>query len=242
MDKFLIDYNVCHVKNYHDNKTARFKTYKDCFISEKLKNGEIWEEFLHKTFEKHITKDSVVLEGGTHIGTHTVKLSKLANLVYCFEPLEPSYKLLNENLILNGCDNVKSFNLGLSNRKTRTKFKWETDSNPGASALIGTDMTFVSSNDSDKPSKRVVNLISIDDLNLSKLDFIKLDVEGYEKRVIQGAVKTIKKCRPLITLECYSSDGKTPTDRHIMNKFRNLLNMGYRFERLEHHTDFLFLP
>lgn len=42
---------------------------------------------------------------------------------------------------------------------------------------------------------------TIDSFNFSDVDYIKIDVEGYEKKVILGALKTIEKHRPLIVVE-----------------------------------------
>lgn len=242
MDKYTVDNEVSVVPDYHNGLDAKFKTFSDCYISTNLKEGKKWEPFLHEVFENYITKDSIVLEGGTHIGTHSVKLSKLCKFLYCFEALKPSFDLLEENLYINNCKNVMCFEKGLSDRVGKVRFRWERESNPGASALMGTDMNFFRPKLKDRPSTSYVKTIPIDNLNLPQLDFIKLDVEGYEKKVIIGAKKTIKRCRPIITLECYSPKGKTPTDSNVKNKFRVLFDMGYRFERLEHHTDLLFLP
>ncbi len=41
----------------------------------------------------------------------------------------------------------------------------------------------------------------IDDLELAELDFIKLDVEGYEYQALKGAEQTLKRCRPMVMFE-----------------------------------------
>ena len=53
--------------------------------------------------------------------------------------------------------------------------------------------------------------VSVDGLSLQRpINFIKIDVEGYELRVLEGAAKTIKKYRPCIMMEV----GKTPPERY----------------------------
>ena len=242
MDKYKIDENIYVVENYHNNEPAQFITFEECFLSKGIKEGKIWEPFLHEVFEHYIDKDSIVLEGGTHIGTHTIKLSKLAGFVYCFEPLKESFNLLTRNLKLNDCNNVKPLNYALSDRRGKTKFKWEREGNLGASALIGNDMGFFKPRRNDMPSNNTITTVTIDSLHLRKLDFIKLDIEGFEKRVLQGGIKTIKEFMPVITMEIYGTNGETATDAYISNKFKFILDLGYEFKRLEHHTDFLFLP
>jgi len=41
----------------------------------------------------------------------------------------------------------------------------------------------------------------LDDLDLDEVDYIKMDCEGFEYRVIQGGLETIRRCRPVVVLE-----------------------------------------
>jgi hypothetical protein len=41
----------------------------------------------------------------------------------------------------------------------------------------------------------------LDDLDLDEVDYIKMDCEGYEYRILQGAEATIKRCRPIVVVE-----------------------------------------
>jgi FkbM family methyltransferase len=41
----------------------------------------------------------------------------------------------------------------------------------------------------------------LDDLELDEVDYIKMDCEGYEYRILQGAEQTIKQCRPVVVIE-----------------------------------------
>ena len=65
--------NLITLNNYHNNVSSKFYTYSPgkCCISDTLRGNNIWEPFLHEVFEKYITKDSIVIEGGCHIGAHT---------------------------------------------------------------------------------------------------------------------------------------------------------------------------
>jgi len=48
---------------------------------------------------------------------------------------------------------------------------------------------------------RKVNTVSIDIMNLPRLDFLKLDIEGHEVSALQGSIDTFKRCRPWIWVE-----------------------------------------
>ena len=86
-----------------------------------------------------------------------------------------------------------------------------------------------------------VELITIDSLNLDKLDFIKIDVEGYEPLVIEGGINTIKKYKPIITLESWKDHYGSVDINYTKELFKNLLDIGYDIEHII-GPDFLFVP
>lgn len=53
------------------------------------------------------------------------------------------------------------------------------------------------------PDRRGAPSICIDDLNLGKIDFIKIDVEGAELHVLLGAVETLKRDKPILLIEIF---------------------------------------
>ena len=159
---YSIDRTIYEVPGY-----AKFKLYQHDLISDSIRQGNKWEPFLHDVFEQYITKDSVVLEGGSHIGTHTIRLAQLAGKVHAFEPLLESWKLLSENLKLNDIQNVETHTAGLSDTVSNTSFSYINKDNIGGAVLAD--------------SGNEIPLVTIDSLNLDRLDFIKLDIEGYQE-------------------------------------------------------------
>jgi FkbM family methyltransferase len=225
VDKYKIDPKVYEVKTFYGNESAYFKTYEDCFVGNEVKKGMIWEQNIQNVFEECITKDMVVIDGGAHIGIHTIKLSRLADKVYAFEPLRPSYELLRENIKLNGCINVRLDHRGLSSNRGITTWDWISEGNIGSSGLkdnsIGHhfDIEWYPTIE----EQYEVELISIDELNLTKVDFIKLDIEGYERKAIDGCKETIKRCRPMLLIECWKDHKGTVDTVYTMDLYRDLL-------------------
>ena len=85
------------------------------------------------------------------------------------------------------------------------------------------------------------NIKTIDDLKLEKLDFIKLDIEGYEQFAILGGLESIKKFKPVITLESWLNHKGQININETKKRYINLIDLGYEF----HHIwgpDFLFIP
>lgn len=228
------------VDNFHNDKPAFFYIYKTCPISNQLKKNIVWEKHLHNIFSEFITPNSIVIEGGCHIGTHTIKLGMLAKHVYAFEPMPSSYNLLEKNININELKNITVFEKGLSNTSNTAYFEWIPKDNPGGSGL--------SNNPMGKPlwikeeqNKHEVELITIDSLNLDNLDFIKLDIEGYEKLAISGGMQTIKKYKPVITLEFWSNHNGDVDINFTKNNFKDLIDIGYNAIHIT-GPDFLFIP
>ena len=238
------DYNteVTTVDNYHDSKSCKFYLYEEgkCGISDLLRKNKIWESFMHDIFEKYINKESVVVEGGCHVGVHTLKLAYLSKHVHAFEPMPKSFELLNKNININNLNNITTYNKGLSDNFNKEYFDWIPENNPGGAGLTNNPMgrpEWISS-----PNKKIeVDVITIDSLNLDKLDFIKLDVEGYESLVINGGLKTIIKFRPVITMEVWSNHHAGVDINYTKKLFKNLLDLGYTCIHIQ-KPDFLFLP
>jgi FkbM family methyltransferase len=231
------------VDNYHYTKGIKFLTYPSdkCIISELISKNQVWESHMHKIFEKYINNESIVLEGGCHIGTHTLKLGLLGKQVLSFEPMIKSNIILRENLKINNITNVTVYNEGLSNKTDVAYFEWIGHNNPGGSGLTNNPMGKPNYEKNIKTSNYPVNLITIDSLQLDKLDFIKLDVEGYEINVIEGALDTIKKCNPIITMEVWENFNGKYSLQHAKNTFKILLDNGYTIHHIQ-GPDFLFLP
>ena len=58
-------------------------------------------------------------------------------------------------------------------------------------------------------SLAVVQVVSIDSLKLSRIDFIKIDVEGMELAVLTGAIEAVKQHRPAMLIESVKTDAQT---------------------------------
>ena len=86
-----------------------------------------------------------------------------------------------------------------------------------------------------------VPLIALDSLSLPRLDFMKVDVEGYEPKVIDGAIELISRWRPTIVLECWADHSWGASVEHTRQQFRKLLQLGYELIRVD-HADWLFVP
>ena len=135
-----------------------------------------------------------VLDVGANVGSHTFRLAKLVGptgQVIAFEPMRWAYGKLCRNAQLNSFSNVtlEKIAIGNENGTLRAAFRtrWSIDGS------------------SDEPEQENVVIMRLDDYLTSRgvkpVDFIKLDVDGYEYKVLQGAVDTLRSSAPLIVME-----------------------------------------
>lgn len=153
-----------------------------------------------EVISKFISKDSICIDIGAHLGYWSVPLSKICTqgLVVSFEALPYYAEVLKTTLKLLGKANIKVFNLALANTFEIVNMKWKSK----GKRLTG--LTHISINndlDSEIESVVAVKLDVFEKLLDSKVSFIKCDVEGFELMVFRGAQKILEAYRPVIYTE-----------------------------------------
>ena len=238
---FEVDNQIKTIYNYHNNESVNFKLFKKCHICNCIRRGYRWEEHQHDIIDKYLNKNSIAIEGGSHIGTISIKLAKTCKKIYCFEPIKNTFDLLSFNMI-NNCsvNKYKLFNKGLGEINKNEYIQWISPESACSSGLTN-NLYSVNNNEIIK-DKIKISIITIDSLRLNQLDYIKLDVEGYEENIIKGGINTIKKYKPIIILECYKSFHPVinGTIDLVKEKFKNLIKIGYEVKHV-HLSDFLFI-
>jgi FkbM family methyltransferase len=162
---------------------------------------------------------------GANKGTYTYALARLAKHVWAFEPNPKMFNILKRG----AAANVTAAMLALSDRSGRSELRVPRMrkggySNQGAS-LSTAKIT---------ANYRTVDIESarLDDLTLQDIGFIKIDVEGFETEVLQGARETIRQSRPIIIVELEERYTKTP----IETMLQRVLDLGYVGMFLAHGT------
>lgn len=186
----------------------------DYFIAIELDQGRLYEQdyvLLH--LSKHIKKSKVILDIGAHIGCHSVLYSHLNNKsqIYSFELQKMMYNLLKQNIQNNGIDNVKIYNCAIGDSIKMINVCNHISDGPNRHEEYAYDnhkqYNFGGVSIGHGHEERM--MITIDSLNLSGCDFMKIDIEGYEYFAVIGAINTIIKYKPVIF---YEANYKTPTD------------------------------
>jgi FkbM family methyltransferase len=153
-----------------------------------------WEKHVVHFLKKNLKLKDFVIECGSNIGAHSFIIAKLVGpegKVFCFEPTDYANTLLKTNLLLNSFENIIIEKKILSNNENKLAIKYMvSDLNHEDSFNIPEDLSNIP-------------ITSIDQYqyNFDKLSLIKIDVDGYDYKVLEGALNTIKKYKPIVIIE-----------------------------------------
>ncbi|MEX3991336.1 FkbM family methyltransferase [Paraburkholderia sp. EG286A] len=145
--------------------------------------------------------DSRILDIGANVGMTGILFGQLAarGKVAAIEPVPGAFRLLESNLASAGYQNVSTFNFALGNAEGEVVMQ----GNPNN--LSGSFVVSAHSINDGFHFRQAVKLHKLDGvfdtLGLDRLDLVKIDVEGYELDVLEGAARTLARYRPIVTLE-----------------------------------------
>ena len=150
--------------------------------------------------------DAIIVDGGTNAGFFTIPVAYTTQgrgvRIIAFEPQRQLFQAVGGSLALNGYDHVFLHNCGLGSKPGIAQL-------PAIDYSVAQDFGTVQLSDETTVEEdgwmndRVVDVTSIDAMALPRLDFFKLDVEGYEIPALTGALATIKRHRPWIWVEYF---------------------------------------
>ena len=175
--------------------------------------GGVWEPEIMDVMHRFIRSDDVCLDIGANVGVHTLAMAALSpeGHVHAFEPSSANFAYLSENIRRNRITNATAYQLGLSETPGERAFhhfhEYAGCSLSGGGGE-GADIDSVMTNAWGVAWDHTTETVAFTTLDLwaeakeiDRLDFVKLDVEGFERYVIQGGVQTFRRFRPKLITE-----------------------------------------
>jgi len=144
--------------------------------------------------KKYVTEypscNNIAIDVGGHIGSTSLPYSRLFTEVIAFEPNPISYNLFKKNIQLNNVQNITLYNTGVYNKSTCCTIIHH-GSNSGCYYIQEC-----------KKSENAISVVKLDDLTYDRpVDFIKIDTEGSEIFVLEGAYNVLSENKPLLNIE-----------------------------------------
>lgn len=170
-------------------------------------NRSDYEENDFNIAMKYVVGSSCALDVGAHVGFWTRRLLNRFEQVWAFEPVPQHYECLLKNT--ESANNVSYWPVAVGDKDGNVFINREL-SNSGMSAVTETE------------SALSVTLKTIDSFDISRrVNFIKIDVEGYELAVLKGAETLVKRDYPVLFIEILN------VHRQNSGVFELLSNWGY---------------
>jgi len=188
-------------------------------------------------YQKHFDpymelEEGVFIDVGAHIGKYAIRLGNKLNgngKVIAIEPEKNNFELLQTNVQLNNINNITCINKGaFSSKKELTLYV-----TPGPGEMYH---SIYKQEEGWKSVTIEVDTLDniVKNLNLNRVDFLKIDTEGAELDVIEGAKDTIKKYQPKILIEIWAPES--------LIKIKETLNaLGYKEPDLLDEENYYFI-
>jgi FkbM family methyltransferase len=208
----------------------KFKYFiNDCMASNSVGVGKKWEEHITQFTHLYNILYGIqnIIDVGANFGYHTLLFSRIANKnVYAFEPQAQNFQLLKDNVENNKITNVVLYNDACGDSNCEIKMP-----------IIHTNHMV---NMGDITPNVNVNTFSIaksillDEINFpSKIDLIKIDVQGWERKVLIGANNLLKTHKPILIVE-FESVQLSKTNTLCKDLFDYIRNQNYYIFFLEY--------
>ena len=157
--------------------------------------------FLRDTLNALITETpkAIFMDIGANVGHHSIFLSKFASQVLAFEPYPKVNMQFKQQIAHNNISNIQIFETGLSDRRETLNYYAPTGNNEGIGSFDESSIGKGNTSYGKLELQEGDQVIASDSWKNIKL--IKIDVEGFEKKVIKGLSRTIEEERPVIVCE-----------------------------------------
>lgn len=182
-----------------------------------------------------LAKDKkMIFDVGVNIGLTLLNFAKVCpnGVIIGFEPDSKNFLKAKKNLKLNNFDNVTVINKGLGDKPAKMKLFRVNENNAGMNRVL-----------SDSASKNNANLIFneveiitldnfIQEKDIAQIDLIKIDVEGFELKVLNGAEQLMRKHLPILFIELDDENLKAQNDS-AQSLILFLEQFGYKIWRAD---------
>lgn len=162
--------------------------------------GEHFEPNTVNIFKYFCKKNSHVIDVGANIGLTSIALANICHQgkIAAIEPIPLTYQLLKENVKNSGLNNVTLHNFGIGNKADKVIMQGSTDFLAGSFVAERYKVH-------EKHFSVTVPIKTLDrafpEFLINSVDFIKLDIEGYELFALEGAKGLLNQFKPIVYLE-----------------------------------------
>lgn len=245
--KYYINKRYLHQKKIEDRKWLRKFNGKEFFIhkltnniSIYLYNDSLLSRAIYESFEQEevlfikrfLTSGDIFFDVGANIGFYTLHACDIigeTGQIHAFEPSSKTFKRLTENVSLNHLqDKVIVNNIGLSDKTD------EIEINLYANGYDAWN-SFANILDKGASEKEIVkvetlnNYVKNNNIEVSKISLIKIDVEGWEIPVIKGATDILKSSNAPVLIVEFTEENAFKAGFNCYELYDLIIGLGYKW-------------
>jgi FkbM family methyltransferase len=209
--------------NLLDQEVTFVASDDDYYLDSMAPNGPI---DIQQLFEAFCNKDSNIIDVGANIGVTAVIAGMLApnGSVLALEPVEHTFEYLAANIVRSKLTNVTCLNAAASSAEGHVQVV----TRPGHSfaSFVGYEEVlerYAGYNEETVEAITLDRLVERD--GVARIDFIKIDVEGFELEVLRGCPQILKRSQPTVLLEA---------NHYCLNIFRRISMVDFTEEILSY--------
>lgn len=188
-----------------------------------IHNTKTWEPHITQLLNRNLKSDSIFVDVGSNYGWHSINGSFICETVYGFEPQKYIHDIQMTSIVENNISNIRLYNCGIGDNNEEREMSPIDYDNPSI------NMGDLSVGDGGEK----IEIKTLDSFNFKKLDFIKIDVQGYEKFVLNGAKDTINRCKPTLIIEMEDHQLKR-FNYGVTELFELIRDLGYHIYFLDY--------
>jgi len=161
---------------------------------------------LSLSINKLVNEGMIIFDIGANIGFYALQFAAKVGhegKVFAFEPVNWAFNKLSQNVEINTFNNVILEKLALSDENLKDETiefyaSWPCEQGSQRDPIHGTG----------RKIKDVVDFLTLDNYvsmqKIQRIDLIKIDVDGYEYKVVKGGIQSLKKFRPILIVEFFN--------------------------------------
>jgi FkbM family methyltransferase len=228
----------CKVESYDTDEPVyqRLQGGKDYFFfaesrvaKDYVRTGLYEKPVIQWAVDTFVKPDKACIDIGAHMGMYSLAMANKAQHVYAFECSPKSFNYLCANIALqNQHYMVDKYNVALSNKEGTAKYFIRDPKDGGANGISEFPWDRSEQFQSvDVPTR------TLDSFGFKNIGFMKIDVEGHEKEVLEGSLQTLKdNGYPPFLFESWvpNDDDKIPRKKIREELFQYIESIGYRIQ------------
>ena len=200
-----------------------------------------WEPWQLDLYRLAIEPNHTCFDAGANVGVNSIIMAHYASAgrVHSFEPVKRTREIFEKNKAANKSDNISIVGTGLGDQKASVTISVDTEALANANIVTGILSNDINWKYDDRVTFEQISLQRLDDywtaVGRPEVNFLKIDVEGYEEKVLIGAPEFLQNNRDLFLIceiNVHTQIRKHDLENSIVGTYELLVRLRKSFAKI----------